>query len=73
MHFAMPLEMSRIRTESGGWVEIERFSVALHKASVERGAFFEAADGDLDEKVITFRYSSPEALVEHPVSIGGEG
>jgi len=33
----------------------------------------EAADGDLDEKVITFRHSGPEALVEDPVGIGGEG
>lgn len=47
--------------------------MALHKASVERGAFFEAPDGDLDEEVITFRYSGPKALVEHPMSIGGEG
>ena len=69
----MPLEMFRIRAESGGWVEVKWISVALHKASVERGAIRESADGDLDEKVITFRHSGPKALVEHPVGIGGEG
>ena len=69
----MPIKMNRIGAEFALGVEVQGLAFARGEASAAGGAVGEFSEGDFDEEVVAFRHGGPEALVEHPVGIGGEG
>ena len=73
MPLAMPIKMNRIGAEIALGVEVQGFALARGEASAAGGTVGEFSDGDFDEEVVAFGHGSPEALVEHPMGIWGEG
>ncbi len=69
----MPIKMNRIGAEFALGVEVQGLALARGEASAAGSTVGEFADGDFDEEVVSFWYGGPEALVEHPVGVGGEG
>ena len=73
MPLAMPIKMNRIGAEFALEVEVQGLALALGEGSAAGGAVGEFSEGDFDEEVVAFGQGGPEALVEHPVGIRGEG
>ena len=69
----MPIKMNGIGAEFALGVEVQGGVLALGEAFAAGRGVGEFSEGDFDEEVIAFRDGGPEALVEHPVGIGGEG
>lgn len=73
MPLAMPIKMNRIGAEFALGVEMQGLALAFGEGSAAGGGVGEFSDGDFDEEVVATWQGGPEALVEHPVGIRGEG
>jgi len=53
-------------------VEVEESPVESREGVAVGGGFGEAVFGNPDEEIIAFRHGTPEASIEHPVSVRAE-
>ena len=60
-------------TDSRMIMEMQRLAIESGERVAMRRAFREASDGDFDQEVIALGDCRPQAGVEHPVGVGGQG